>query len=138
MGPFIRRLSLSVASGLLLLASTVPAQRPALTGEKARVAEEVQADLTKLGALQKAFHARTKVFAADIRDLSFTPASGAQVTIAYASMNAWAATATHPALSPVSCHIVISVLEPTGPAAEPFCQEGRPGTAAPAVRTPPR
>ncbi len=38
-----------------------------------------------------------------LADLSFGPTSGAQVNITYASMNAWAA--------------------------EPFCQEGRPGTS---------
>lgn len=94
------------------------------------MADEVLADLTKLGDLQKAHHARTKVYAADVRDLSFVPTSGAQVNIAYASMNAWAANATHPVLSPIACYIIISVSEPTGAAAAPFCQEGRPGTTA--------
>ena len=116
------------AAALALLASPAVAQRPALTGEKARVAEAVKADLTKLSESQKTHYTRSKVYAADLRDLNFTPTSGAQVNIAYASMNAWAANATHPVLSPIACFIIISAAEPTGPAAEPFCQEGRPGT----------
>lgn len=127
MASVLPRLTLSVAA-LALVASSASAQRPALTGEKARVAEAVRADLSKLSDLQKAHHSRTKVFAADARDLNFAPTSGAQVNIAYASMNAWAANATHPVLSPIACFIIISAAEPTGPAAEPFCQEGRPGT----------
>lgn len=141
MSPLFRRFLIPFAAGLTLLASPAEAQRPALTGEKARVAEEVRADLSKLGQLQQAHHARTKVYAADVRDLSFAPTSGAQVNIAYASMNAWAANATHPVLSPIACFIIISAAEPTGPASEPFCQEGRPGAtttaAAPATTTGP-
>ncbi len=133
---FCRALLVPVA-GLALLASPALAQRPALTGEKARVAEAVRTDLTKLADLQKAHHARTKVYAADARDLNFAPTSGAQVNIAYASMNAWAANATHPVLSPIACFIIISAAEPTGPASEPFCQEGRPGVTASAASTAP-
>ena len=127
MAPHFPRFLIATAAGLTLLASPALAQRPALTGEKAKVASEVRADLDKLGDLQEAYHARTKVYAAAVRDLNFVPTSGAQVSIAYASMNAWAANATHPVLSPIACFIIISAAEPTGPASEPFCQEGRPG-----------
>ncbi len=135
MSPQFLRALIPAAAGLVLFASSAHSQRPALSGEKARVADEVLADLTKLGELQKAHHGRTKVYAADVRDLNFVPTSGAQVNIAYASMNAWAANATHPVLSPIACYIIISIAEPTGPAAAPFCQEGRPGaaTTAPVV-----
>ena len=104
------------------------------------MADEVLVDLNKLGELQRSHHGRTKVYAADVRDLSFVPTSGAQVNIAYASMNAWAANATHPVLSPIACYIIISVAEPTGAAAAPFCQEGRPGSTAvaPVVTAPAR
>jgi hypothetical protein len=119
----------------------VAAQRPALSGEKAQVAEAVKADLTRLSELQTAHHNRSRVYAADARDLGFNPTSGATINIAYASMNAWAANATHPTLSPVACFIIISSAEPSGPAAQPFCQEGRPGggtaPSAPAPTTPP-
>ena len=135
MSPLLRRVLIPTAAGLVLLASPAAAQRPALAGEKARVAEAVRADLSKLGDLQQSYHTRTKVYAADARDLNFAPTSGAQVNIAYASMNAWAANATHPVLSPIACFIIISAAEPTGPAAAPFCQEGRPGTTTVAAQT---
>ncbi len=119
---------LILAAALVLVTSPALAQRPTLTGEKATVAEAVKADLARLAELQNRHHERTRVYAADARDLNFSPTSGAQVSIAYASMNAWAANATHPVLSPVACFVIISSAEPTGPAAAPFCQEGRPGT----------
>lgn len=127
--PHVSRVLLP-AIALALLAMPVAAQRPALTGEKAQVADAVKADLTRLSELQTAHHNRTRVYAADARDLGFTPSSGATINIAYASMNAWAANASHPTLSPISCFIIISSAEPTGPAAQPFCQEGRPGSGA--------
>lgn len=132
MVPFVTRFFVPVAA-IALLALPAAAQRPALTGEKAQVADAVKADLTRLSELQTAHHNRTRVYAADARDLNFTPTSGATINIAYASMNAWAANASHPTLSPISCFIIISSAEPTGPAAQPFCQEGRPGSAAPAA-----
>jgi hypothetical protein len=143
--PHVSRILLPVAL-LAALAGPAVAQRPALTGEKAQVAEAVRADLVRLSELQTAHHNRTRVYAADARDLGFSPTSGATINIAYASMNAWAANATHPTLSPVACFIIISSAEPTGPASQPFCQEGRPGTGTvaatptptPAPQTPPR
>lgn len=133
--PHVPRVLLS-AIALALLAMPVAAQRPALTGEKAQVADAVKADLTRLSELQTAHHNRTRVYAADARDLGFTPTSGATINIAYASMNAWAANASHPTLSPISCFIIISSAEPTGPAAQPFCQEGRPGAGTVAAGQP--
>lgn len=127
MVPSVTRFFLPVAA-LALMAMPVAAQRPALTGEKAQVADAVKADLSRLSDLQTAHHNRTRVYAADARDLNFAPSSGATINIAYASTNAWAANATHPTLSPVACFIIISSAEPTGPAAQPFCQEGRPGS----------
>lgn len=146
MVPHVTRFFVPVAA-LAILAGSAAAQRPALTGEKAQVADAVKADLTRLSELQTAHHNRNRVYAADARDLNFTPTSGATINIAYASMNAWAANASHPTLSPVACFIIISSAEPTGPAAQPFCQEGRPGSNAPTTasgtpttpsQTPPR
>lgn len=125
--PHVSRV-LVTAAGLALWAAPAAAQRPALSGEKAQVAEAVKADLSRLSDLQTAHHNRSRVYAADARELGFTPTSGATINIAYASMNAWAANATHPTLSPVACFIIISSAEPSGPAAQPFCQEGRPGS----------
>ena len=107
------------------------AQRPALTGEKARVAEAVKRDLGRLVVLQRAHQKRSKLFAADLRDLKFTPTSGAEVSIAFASMTAWAANASHAALSPVNCFVIISASDPVdAPTAQPFCTDAEPGTAA--------
>lgn len=107
------------------------AQRPSLSGEKARVAEAVRADLSRLAQLQKTYHERAKLYAADARDLRFTPASGAQVNIAYASMNSWAANASHPTLSPLACYVIISAADaPDATSAQPFCTEAKPGTPA--------
>lgn len=125
--PHVSRV-LVTAAALALWAAPAAAQRPALSGEKAQVAEAVKADLSRLSDLQTAHHNRSRVHAADARELGFTPTSGATINIAYASMNAWAANATHPTLSPVACFIIISSAEPSGPAAQPFCQEGRPGS----------
>lgn len=122
--------TLPIAALASVLALPLAAQRPALTGEKARVADAVKADLSRLATLQKTYHSRSRLFAADPRDLNFAPTSGAQVTVAYASMNAWAANASHPVISPLVCFIIVSVADAAAPAPEPFCSEARPGSAA--------
>jgi hypothetical protein len=107
------------------------AQRPALTGEKARVAEAVRRDLSKLSELQRTHHQRTRLYAADIRDLNFSGTSGAEVSIAFASANAWAANASHTTLSPVKCFVIVSAADAAdAPTAQPFCTDAEPGTAA--------
>lgn len=123
------------AAFLAAMVATAPglseAQRPAVSGEKARVAEAVRADLTRLAQLQKTYHERAKLYAADARDLRFSPTSGAQVNIAYASMNSWAANASHPTLAPVSCYVIVSAADAAdAPSAQPFCAEAKPGTPA--------
>lgn len=111
--------------------SAAKAQRPALAGEKARVAEAVKRDLDRLATAQRAHHARTKLYATDLKDLRFTPTSGADVAIAFGSMNAWAANASHPALSPVKCFVIVSAADAVdAPTSKPFCTDVEPGTAA--------
>ncbi len=111
--------------------SAATAQRPALAGEKARVAEAVKRDLDRLATAQRAHHARTKLYATDLKDLRFTPTSGAEVAIAFGSMNAWAANASHPALSPVKCFVIVSAADAVdAPTSKPFCTDVEPGTAA--------
>ena len=130
----IARFSPSVAVLALTLAlapQAVVAQRPALAGEKARVAEAVRQDLTRLARLQKTWHDKTKAYAADASDLGFAATSGADVNIAFASMNAWAANASHAVLSPVKCFVIVSSADaPDAPTAQPFCTDAEPGTAA--------
>ncbi len=122
---------LAATTVLALAPAPSAAQRPALTGEKARVAEAVRRDLTRLSELQRSHHQRTKIYAADARDLSFRGTSGAEVNIAFASANAWAANASHTALSPVKCFVIVSAADaPDAPTAQPFCTDAEPGTAA--------
>ncbi|MBK7907151.1 MAG: hypothetical protein IPJ78_11390 [Gemmatimonadetes bacterium] len=122
---------LATAVLLALAPAQVDAQRPALAGEKARVAEAVKRDLTRLAALQRTYLGRAKTFATDPKDLNYTPTSGAEVSIAFASANAWAANASHPALSPVKCFVIISASDAVdAPTSQPFCTDAEPGTAA--------
>ena len=123
--------AVAILAALAIAPLTLPAQRPAVAGEKARVAEAVRQDLTRLSRLQKSYHDRTKTYAPDARDLGFTATSGAEVNIAFASMNAWAANASHPALSPVKCFVIVAAADAVdAPTAQPFCTEADPGSAA--------
>lgn len=122
-----------LATAALLALAPLPlgAQRPALAGEKARVADAVKRDLTRLVALQRTHLSRAKSFASDPKDLNFTPTSGAEISIAFASANAWAANASHAALSPVKCFVIISANDAVdAPTSQPFCTDAEPGTAA--------
>lgn len=122
---------LATAALLALAPAGLTAQRPALSGEKARVAESVKRDLTRLAVLQRANLTRAKTFASDIKDLNFVPSSGADVSIAFASATAWAANATHTLLSPVKCFVIISASDAVNaPTSQPFCTDAEPGTAA--------
>ena len=122
---------LATAALLALAPAELAAQRPALSGEKARVAEAVKRDLTRLAVLQRANLTRAKTFASDIKDLHFVPSSGAEVSIAFASATAWAANATHALLSPVKCFLIISASDAVdAPTSQPFCTDAEPGTAA--------
>ena len=127
------RFSPSVAALALLAVAplVLTAQRPALSGEKAQVAEAVRQDLNRLSRLQKTHHDRTKMYAADPRDVGFNASSGAEINIAFASINAWAANAAHAVLSPVKCFVIVSAADAAdAPTAQPFCTDAEPGTAA--------
>ncbi len=132
MARFATPVAFLVTAALIAAAPTpAVAQRTALAGEKARVAESVKRDLTRLAGLQRTYRGRTRTFAADPKDLNFTPQSGAEVTIAFASANAWAANASHDALAPVKCFVIVSASDaPDAPTSQPFCTDAEPGTAA--------
>lgn len=122
-----------LATAVLIAVAPTPAaaQRTALAGEKARVAESVKRDLTRLAGLQRTYRGRTRTFATDPKDLNFTPQSGAEVTIAFASANAWAANASHDALAPVKCFVIVSASDaPDAATSQPFCTDAEPGSAA--------
>ena len=82
---------LATAALLALAPAELAAQRPALAGEKARIAEAVKRDLSRLATMQRAYLTRAKTFASDVKDVNFVPSSGADVSIAFASATAWAA-----------------------------------------------
>ena len=122
-----------LATALLLTIAPAPAisQRPQLTGEKARVADAVKRDLSRLATLQRTPRGRTRSFDSDPKDLNFTPTSGAEVTIAFASANAWAANASHDALAPVKCFVIVSASDAAdAPTSQPFCTDADPNTPA--------
>lgn len=122
---------LATAALLSLAPAQLSAQRPALAGEKARVADAVKRDLTRLATMQRAKLSRAKTFASDIKELNFVPSSGADISIAFASATAWAANATHAMLSPVKCFVIISASDAVdAPTSQPFCTDAEPGTAA--------
>ncbi len=112
----------------------------AQVGDQAKVSDAVKADLTRLSELERGWFEKNRTFTTDLRALGFTPASGANIIMAYASTRSWAANATHPALQATTCFIVVS--QPgggSGSADRPFCTESG-GTqqvaAAPAQAAP--
>jgi hypothetical protein len=108
----------------------------AQAGDKAKVADAVRADLSRLADLERTWYEKNRAFTTDLRALGFTPASGANITMAYASARSWAANATHPQLQPTTCFIVVSQPGTGGSADRPFCSEAAGGqvAAAPAQR----
>lgn len=99
-------------------------------GDKAKVAEAVKTDLARLAGLERAWFEKNRTFTTDLRALGFTPTSGANVTMAYASARSWAANATHPTLQPTTCFIVVSQPGSSGTEDRPFCSESTGGQVA--------
>ncbi|MHB8838518.1 MAG: hypothetical protein ACYC7F_06150 [Gemmatimonadaceae bacterium] len=104
--------------------------------DKAKVSEAVKADLTRLAELERGWFEKNRTFTTDLRALGFTPASGASVTMAYASARSWAANATHAQLQPTTCFIVVSQPGGGGSADRPFCSEAAGGSVAAAPQQP--
>ncbi len=105
-------------------------------GDKAKVSEAVKADLSRLAELQRGWYDKNRTFTTDLRALGFTPASGASVTMSYASARSWAANATHPTLQPTSCVIVVSQPGSGGANDRPFCMESADGKQVVAAPNP--
>lgn len=99
-------------------------------GDKAKVGEAVKSDLTRLAELERIWFEKNRTFTTDLRALGFTPTSGANITISYASARSWAANAAHPTLQPTSCFIVVSQPGGGGSSARPFCSESTGGQVA--------
>jgi hypothetical protein len=129
-----------VAAGVVVLLG-LTAALSAQGGDKAKVGESVKADLARLADLERAWYDKNRTFTTDLRALGFTPSSGANITMAYASARSWAANATHPTLQPTTCFIVVS--QPGSPSAtdraQPFCSESAESkqlAATPPVQSP--
>lgn len=119
---------------VLGFAVAVPALRAQdLSGERAQKADAVKADLLKLTELERNYYAQHKEFTVDTKALGFTPTSGAQVMMSYASVRAWAANATHPQIEPYVCVVIVSSPSGSSDAEKPFCTDMRRGTAASAL-----
>jgi hypothetical protein len=108
-------------------------------GDKAKVIEAVKSDLTRLATLERTWYEKNRAFTTDLRALAFTPTSGANIVMSYASARSWAANASHKTLQPMSCFIVGQL--PSGQAApeKPFCTEpteSKQVAAAPATPAP--
>jgi len=122
------------ALGVVALLGLTAALR-AQGGDKAKVGDAVKTDLTRLAELERGWFDKNRTFTTDLRALGFTPASGANITMAYASARSWAANATHPVLQPTTCFIVVSQPGSGGAEDRPFCSEsveGKQAAAAPA------
>lgn len=123
-----------VAAGVVVVLG-LTAALSAQGGDKAKVSESVKTDLSRLADLERSWYEKNRMFTTDLRALGFAPASGANITMAYATARSWSASATHPTLQPTTCIIVGS--PPGGATAgeRPFCMESAAGAqvaAAPA------
>jgi len=112
------RAALSVVA-LISMTATLRAQG----GDKAKVGDAVKADLTRLAELERGWYEKNRTFTTDLRALGFTPTSGANLQMSYASARSWAANATHPTLQSTTCFIVVSQPGGAGANDRPFCNE---------------
>ncbi len=101
--------------------------------DKVRVADAVRADLSKLSDLERSYFALNKKYATDTKALHFEPASGASISVSYASARTFSASASHVRLAPFLCFVIVSSVDAGSPAEKPFCTDSRYGTAATAL-----
>jgi len=120
-----------------LLAAVAAAPRPTPAQSRARTIaatfDSVKADLATLGELEKAYFKWHRVFTVDTAALQFRPASGARISVSYASARAWAATATHPTLEPFVCFLMVTSPTADSWPEQPFCRDARRGRASAAI-----
>lgn len=113
-------------------ARTLAAQQE-VPADRVQLADAVRADLAKLSDLERAQFSANKRYTADIKALNFTPASGATISITYASARTFSASASHPHLAPFLCFVIVSSTGASSPAEKPFCTDSRYVTAATAL-----
>ncbi|MFI5246156.1 MAG: hypothetical protein ACHQQR_13065 [Gemmatimonadales bacterium] len=117
---------------LVAAVRTLPAQQE-VPPDKARLADAVRADLSRLSDLERAYLAVNKRFTVDIKALQFKPASGAAIAVSYASARTFSASASDIRLAPFLCFVILSSAGAGSPAEKPFCTDSRYGTAASAL-----
>ncbi len=118
-----------VIACIIAAAQRLPAQQE-VPPEKQKVADAVRADLAKLTSLEREFFSANKRFTVDTKALHFIPASGATITVSYASARTFSASASDYRLAPFLCFVIASSSDPNSPAEKPFCTDSRYGTAA--------
>ena len=111
------------AAAVVVVLVGLTAALQAQGGDKTKVGDSVKADLSRLAELERVWYDKNRTFTTDLRALGFTPSSGANITMAYASARSWAANASHPTLQPTTCFIVVSQPGGSGSADRPFCSE---------------
>ncbi len=117
-----------LALACLAAAGALGAQQPVPTN-RARLGDAVLADLSKLSDLERAYFAANGRYTDDINALHFKAASGAVISVSYASARTFSASASHVRLLPFLCFIIIST-DTDSLAGKPFCADSRYGTAA--------
>ena len=124
--------TLSAAALIGVFAATPAFAQAELTGEKAKTAEQLRADLSRLAEAQKGFFAKNKTYATDMSALAFTPSAGGSVTISYASARMWHANASHSSILPFVCFVIVNTPEGNSPVEKPFCTDAKrtPGATA--------
>lgn len=101
--------------------------------DKVRIADAVRTDLSKLSDLERSYFAANKKYTTDTKALHFEPASGASISVSYASARTFSASASHVRLAPFLCFVIVSSVDAGSPAEKPFCTDSRYGTAATAL-----
>jgi hypothetical protein len=121
------------AAGCAVVALRVLPAQQEVPADRARLADAVRADLTKLTDLERGYFAANKRFTADIKALQFAPKSGAAIAVSYASARTFSASASDARLAPFLCFVIVSSADASSPAEKPFCTDSRYGTAATAL-----
>ena len=128
---------LGLLAAVAAVAAVAAAPRPAPAQSRARTIaatfDSVKADLATLGELEKAHFKRHRAFTVDTAALQFRPASGARISVSYASARAWAASATHPTLEPFVCFVMVTSPTADSWPEQPFCRDARRGRASAAI-----
>lgn len=104
----------------------------AQSASRARLADSVLTDLSRLSDLERAYFSANGHYTDDLTALNFKATSGAVITVSYASARTFSASASHYRLLPFLCFVIASATD--GPEPEkPFCANSRYGTAASAL-----